>query len=81
MSQITKPMLAVKATSLENIRYPVLASPKLDGIRGLPIPDGKRGVSMVSRNWKPIPNNFVRTWLEMNVPAGLDGEEKCERVA
>ena len=69
-SKITKPMLAGKAPEdLSALRYPVLASPKLDGIRCLMI-DGKA----LTRTFKPIPNDYVREWLEANVPDGLDGE-------
>jgi len=86
MNLITKPMLASKAESLESVKFPVYASPKLDGIRCLTIPSDTDddamstqyvtgdGVSAVTRNWKPIPNNHIRTWLEANVPAGFDGE-------
>lgn len=62
-----KPMLACNA-DLEKVGYPVLASPKLDGIRCVVL----QGRAM-SRNLKPIPNDFVRTWLEANCD-GLDGE-------
>lgn len=69
-SKITKPMLAGKAPDdLSDVNYPVMASPKLDGIRCLMI-DGKA----LTRTFKPIPNDYVREWLEANVPDGLDGE-------
>lgn len=55
--------------NVADITYPVLASPKLDGIRCLII----NGVP-VSRNLKPIPNLHIRnTLLAMNLPP-LDGE-------
>lgn len=61
-----KPMLAVKA-DMDKIKYPVLATPKLDGIRCLMV-DGEA----VSRNLKPIPNDHVRDTLRgLNF---LDGE-------
>lgn len=65
-----KPMLACSTIpQIEALNYPVVASPKLDGIRCLII-DGKA----VSRNLKPIPNEFVRKELEaLNLPQ-LDGE-------
>lgn len=64
---ITKPLLAVQA-DLNKIKYPVIASPKLDGIRCLII----NGVA-VSRNFKPIPNKYIRELLS-DLPDGFDGE-------
>lgn len=49
-----KPMLACEA-NLENLNYPVVASPKFDGIRAIVI----NGVVM-SRKLKPIPNRAVQ---------------------
>jgi DNA ligase-1 len=66
---ITKPMLAVAAEDLEKIVFPVLCSPKLDGIRALKI-NGK----LLSRSFKPIPNDFIRTMVEHVLPDGVDGE-------
>jgi len=69
-SKITKPMLAGKAPlDLDALNFPVMASPKLDGVRCLII-DGKA----LTRTFKPIPNDFVREWLEANMPNGFDGE-------
>src|SRR5690606_26021993 len=62
-------MLAGTAKDLRSLKFPLLASPKLDGIRCL-IVDGKA----VTRKFKPIPNKFVREWLEANLPSGIDGE-------
>lgn len=62
-----KAMLADKAPSLADIRYPVSVSPKLDGIRALVL----NGVVM-SRNMKPIPNKHVQ-YLFGHLE-GLDGE-------
>jgi DNA ligase 1 len=53
---------------LTGIKYPILASPKLDGIRCIMI----NGVAM-SRTLKPIPNLYVQERLK-NLPNGLDGE-------
>ena len=67
---LTKPMLASRdIPTAEQIRYPVLTSWKLDGMRCL-IKDGKA----VSRTFKAIPNDFTRNWCEANLPEGLDGE-------
>lgn len=64
-----KPMLAATVDDISKLRYPLLASPKLDGIRAMVI-DGV----LVSRSLKPIPNKhlqglFGRPWME-----GMDGE-------
>lgn len=67
--QISKPMLAGKCEQMSNLRFPVLATPKLDGIRCLKI-----GGRALTRSFKPISNAFTREWIEANLPDGLDGE-------
>jgi DNA ligase-1 len=69
VSAIKKPMLAGKCECLEGLRFPVLATPKLDGIRCLKI-DGQA----LTRSFKPISNKFAREWIEANLPDGVDGE-------
>ena len=69
MNAITKPMLAVKCECPEQLPFPVLATPKLDGIRCL-----KLGGKALTRSFKPISNRFAREWIEANLPDGLDGE-------
>ena len=66
---IIKPMLAGKCEQTSNLRFPVLATPKLDGIRCLKI-----GGRALTRSFKPISNTFTREWIEANLPDGLDGE-------
>jgi DNA ligase 1 len=66
---ISKPMLAVDAKEIDQLTFPVLASPKLDGIRCL-----KVNGQAVSRKFKPIPNNYIRNWIENRLPDGIDGE-------
>lgn len=62
-------MLAGKAPEdLSTLNYPVLVSPKLDGIRCL-----IRGGQAVSRTLKPIRNKFIQEQLK-GLPDGLDGE-------
>lgn len=61
-----QPMLAGKCSDIETLKYPVLASLKLDGVRCLVI-DGV----LVSRNLKPIPN--VQNVFG-RLPDGTDGE-------
>ncbi|KWT72359.1 DNA ligase, phage-associated [Hyphomicrobium sulfonivorans] len=63
-----RPMLAVAAPAIETLRYPLLASPKLDGIRCV-IRDGLP----VTRNLKPVPNKHIAATLK-SAPEGLDGE-------
>jgi len=66
---ITKPMLAGKCETPEQLRFPVLATPKLDGIRCLKI-----GGKALTRSFKPVSNGFIRAWIEANLPDGVDGE-------
>jgi DNA ligase-1 len=73
MEHITKPMLSGKFDNFDeevnDIRFPVLATPKLDGIRALKIKN-----KLLSRTFKPIPNNYIRTMLEKDLPDNIDGE-------
>jgi len=64
-----KPMLSATLERVEQLRFPVIVSPKLDGIRCII----RNGVA-VSRNLKPIRNQHVQ--LELRAPRleGLDGE-------
>ncbi len=63
-----KPTLAVNA-DFSKIKYPVYASPKLDGIR-CSIVGGKA----LSRTLKPIPNKAIYEYLSDSMFDGLDGE-------
>lgn len=64
-----KPMLSGKVPEdLSQLPLPVLASPKLDGIRCIV----RDGVAL-SRKLLPIPNRFVQAQLK-DLPDGLDGE-------
>lgn len=63
-----KPMLAGKCENIGKLKYPVMASPKLDGVRALII-DGV----VMSRSLKPIPNRWVQSTFG-NLPNGTDGE-------
>jgi DNA ligase-1 len=62
-------MLAVTCEDKSLIKFPVLCTPKLDGIRCLVI-DGQA----VSRKFKPIPNHYIRENIRKYCPEGLDGE-------
>lgn len=73
MTIITKPMLAGKFENfneeIQHVEFPVLATPKFDGIRALVI-DGK----LVSRTFKPIKNAHIRKLIERDLPNNIDGE-------
>lgn len=65
------PMLASKA-DISSLRYPLLLSPKYDGIRAVVL-----GGRLLSRKLKPIPNGYIQSMFR-NTPIskleGLDGE-------
>ena len=64
-----KPMLAATPESLTSLKYPTIASPKLDGIRCVVV-DGKP----LSRKHLDIPNRHIaKTIADAGLP-GLDGE-------
>lgn len=63
-----KPMLAAATDGL-NLRYPLLASPKLDGIRCL-----VQGGVALSRSLKPIPNKHCQQLFGRPELEGFDGE-------
>lgn len=70
---ITKPMLAgtVHSHELENVEWPVLASPKLDGIRCINHP----AHGPVTRSFKPVANVHIRETLEdLCLEYPMDGE-------
>lgn len=69
MPMLTAPMLAAELTDERLLRYPLLATPKIDGIRFLVV-NGRA----VTRSLNPIPNDHVRTWIEATLPEGADGE-------
>lgn len=66
---IEKPMLAGTLKDLKTLKYPVLCTPKIDGIRCLKV-DGKA----VTRTFKPFPNKYVRNCIERVALDGFDGE-------
>lgn len=68
-----QPMLAGKA-DLSKIQYPVLVSPKIDGIRAVVV-RGEDGLPVVkSRSMKPIPNRHIQTVLAREELFHADGE-------
>lgn len=68
MSKEFKPNLAA-SPKLNELQYPLLASPKLDGIRAAVV-NGK----LLSRTLKPIPNKHIRLMFEHPELEGFDGE-------
>lgn len=75
MTTLIRPMLAAptKKDDWANFRFPMLASPKIDGIRALVVVvDGKP--TLVSRTLKPIPNKFTQKRYARWEFVGLDGE-------
>lgn len=63
-----RPMLASECKDVSKLRYPILASAKLDGIRAT-----VQGGRLVSRTLKPIPNVNVQAMFK-GLPEGIDGE-------
>lgn len=69
---ITRPMLAETIEDLTQVQFPVGATPKLDGIRCLVV-----GGKALTRKFKPIPNHYIRNFIEKWCPNGFDGEIVC----
>lgn len=68
-----RPLLSAKAETeedLEKLRYPLLVSPKIDGIRCVIHPE----LGPVTRSLKPIPNEYTRRLLTNSMLPGADGE-------
>jgi DNA ligase-1 len=65
-----KPMLACKITLMEEVNFPVLCTPKIDGIRCVTLAGG----APKSRTLKDIPNLHIREEIKGYGVEGLDGE-------
>ncbi len=65
---VYRPMLCAKLKDPVSLTYPVLLTPKFDGIRCL-----KLGGQLLSRAFKPIRNRHIVETLA-TLPDGLDGE-------
>jgi DNA ligase 1 len=63
-----KPMLAADCGGVETLTFPLVISPKMDGVRAIVSAGG-----MLSRSLKPIPNGNVQGLFE-GLPLNLDGE-------
>lgn len=72
MALLWKPTLAATlptAYDLTTLPYPLLASPKIDGVRAM-----VQGGVVVSRNGRPIPNRGVQKKFGSGTFEGFDGE-------
>lgn len=67
--EIQKVMLAIKAKDFESLTYPLLASPKIDGVRAT----NKNG-QLVSRTMTLIPNTHTQMLFSGMWWHGFDGE-------
>lgn len=69
--QIKRPLLAAKASNdeLRKLQYPMMLSPKIDGIRALVV-----GGRLLSRSMKPIPNEWTQALFGRPELEGMDGE-------
>lgn len=68
-----RPLLAATVETEEDyakLRYPLLASPKIDGIRVICHPT----LGPVTRSLKPVPNEYIREFLSNPDLRYLDGE-------
>ena len=65
-----KPLLSGKIKDINKLTYPLLASPKIDGIRCLTM----NGGIPVSRKMKEIPNKHILNQICLWDKKGLDGE-------
>ena len=63
-----KPMLAFDVLP-ENIKFPVVALPKVDGVRG----QNHLGTAY-ARSMKPIRNRYTQNWFSKTEFDGFDGE-------
>lgn len=75
---IKEPMLAAKEATIEKLidrmRFPMLASPKLDGIRAIVEERHAGEFVLLSRKLKPIPNRWCQVLFGSGELWGLDGE-------
>jgi DNA ligase-1 len=65
---MNKPMLASHCKDTRTLKFPVLGSKKLDGVRA-----EMQGGQLLSRSLKPIPNKYVQE-LFAGLAEGTDGE-------
>jgi len=69
---MNRPMLAATYSEDVPLQFPLLATAKIDGIRGIMLNN-----KLVSRSLKNIHNIRIRSQLESLLPDGADGEIQC----
>lgn len=74
MNNKFQPLLAVKVDDIEALPYPVMVSPKIDGIRCCILTADTGDVLAVTRKLKAIPNTYIREVLSDSAFLNLDGE-------
>lgn len=69
--ELKRPLLAAKTTDedLKRLTFPILLSPKIDGIRAL-VNNGR----LLTRTMKSVPNTFTQEKFSVPSLHGLDGE-------
>ena len=83
MNDQAKPFRPVLAATIDtdedlhSLEYPLVASPKVDGIRVLCHPDH----GPCTRSLKPVPNKHIRELLKGPMNWGLDGEVVCGPIS
>jgi DNA ligase 1 len=73
-ASMDRPMLAAAYRDGVYLSFPLLATPKIDGVRAIMV-NGR----LVSRSFKLIPNANLRMELESLLLEGADGEISCTR--
>lgn len=72
-----RPMLAASITQVSELVFPLIATPKIDGVRCLTMPNmttSEHACAPVTRTLKPIPNIHICREIARHCPPGLDGE-------
>lgn len=69
MTTLFAPMLAATVKDADELQYPLLGSPKLDGVRAIVL-----GAVVYSRKLLPIPNRYVQALYGKAMYNGMDGE-------
>lgn len=66
---IRAPILPARIKALEDLRFPLVGTAKIDGMRCLKVND-----RILTRSFKKLPNDHIRGILEQLLPNGADGE-------
>lgn len=69
-----EPILAEPVTRFDALRFPLLLSPKIDGVRGWNPHPVRLDLGFCSRKLKPFPNVHARAMFDRDEFRGLDGE-------